>query len=56
MIQAGLHWVSGGKEFKVYEIACISNGAPTCEFIIYKDPVPSPLSNAADAHGAKPRI
>jgi predicted hydrocarbon binding protein len=39
VIQAGLHWVSGGKEFKVYEIACISNGAPTCDFIIYKEPV-----------------
>jgi len=39
VIQAGLHWVSGGKEFKVYETACVANGAPTCEFIIYKEPV-----------------
>ena len=38
VIQAGLHWVSGGKEFKVMEIACVANGAPTCDFIIYKEP------------------
>ena len=39
MIQAGLHWVSGGKEFRVYEISCIATGAPTCEFIVYKEPI-----------------
>jgi bacteriochlorophyll 4-vinyl reductase len=39
VIQAGLHWVSGGKEFKVYETACIANGAKTCEFIVYKEPL-----------------
>ncbi len=39
LIQAGLHWVSGGKEFRVYETACVANGSPTCDFIIYKEPI-----------------
>jgi predicted hydrocarbon binding protein len=39
VIQAGLHWVSGGKEFRVYETNCVATGAATCDFIIYKEPI-----------------
>jgi predicted hydrocarbon binding protein len=39
LLQEGLRWVSGGREFKVVEVACIANGEKTCDFVIYKDPV-----------------
>jgi predicted hydrocarbon binding protein len=38
LLQEGLRWVSGGKDFKVEEILCIAKGDPTCTFIIEKEP------------------
>jgi predicted hydrocarbon binding protein len=40
MIQEGLRWVSGGKEFSVTETECIALGDPSCTFIIKKEPIP----------------
>jgi predicted hydrocarbon binding protein len=37
LIQEGLHWVSGGKEFQVKETKCIAMGDPVCEFEIQKE-------------------
>jgi predicted hydrocarbon binding protein len=39
LIQEGLRWVSGGKEFRVEETACIASGDDICEFLVYKDPI-----------------
>ena len=39
LIQEGLRWVSGGKEFRVEETTCIATGDVTCEFLVYKDPI-----------------
>jgi len=39
LIQEGLRWVSGGKEFRVEETSCIATGDDTCEFLVYKDPI-----------------
>jgi predicted hydrocarbon binding protein len=39
LLQAGLKWVSGGKEFRVNESKCHSNGDEVCEFLIQKQPV-----------------
>lgn len=39
VIQEGLKWVSGGKEFRVTEVKCIAVGDPTCDFIILKEPL-----------------
>jgi len=39
LLQEGLRWASGGKEFRVEEIACIAVGDKNCEFLIYKDPI-----------------
>lgn len=36
---AGLKWVSGGRDFRVVETACIAKGASACEFTIPKDPI-----------------
>ena len=36
LIQEGLHWVSGGKEFQVIETRCHAMGDPACEFEINK--------------------
>jgi predicted hydrocarbon binding protein len=38
LLQEGLKWVSGGREFRVVEVRCIANGEPTCDFMIYKEP------------------
>ncbi len=38
LLQEGLKWVSGGREFRVVEVRCIANGDPTCDFMIYKEP------------------
>ncbi len=40
LLQEGLRWVSGGREFRVYESKCIAKGDDVCEFIIYKEPLP----------------
>ncbi len=39
LLQEGLRWASGGKEFRVEEIACIAVGDKSCEFLVYKDPI-----------------
>jgi hypothetical protein len=39
LLQEGLRWVSGGKEFRVDETACIAIGDPSCVFHVYKEPI-----------------
>lgn len=39
LLQEGLRWVSGGKEFRVDEVACIATGYPACVFHVYKEPI-----------------
>ncbi len=39
LLQAGLIWLSGGKEFRVNESKCVSMGDEVCEFIIQKTPM-----------------
>ena len=39
LLQEGLHWVSGGKEFRVDESKCIALGDDVCEFVIRKQPI-----------------
>ena len=39
LLQGGLHWVSGGKEFQVVETKCIAMGDQACEFEIPKRPI-----------------
>ena len=38
ILQEGLRWVSGGKDFRVEETLCVAKGDPTCTFIIDKEP------------------
>jgi len=39
IIQEALHWGSGGRRFKTAEVTCIARGDPSCNFIIYKQPL-----------------
>lgn len=39
ILQEGLRWVSGGKDFKVEEVECIAAGDKNCVFHIYKEPL-----------------
>ena len=39
LLQEGLKWLSGGKEFRVNESKCVSIGDEVCEFIIQKAPI-----------------
>ncbi len=39
LLQAGLKWVSGGREFRVNESKCVAMGHDVCEFVIQKTPV-----------------
>lgn len=39
LLQAGLRWVSGGKEFRVNESKCVAMGHDVCEFVIQKKPL-----------------
>jgi len=39
LLQEGLRWVSGGKDFRVEEIACHAQGDEACQFAIYKKPL-----------------
>ncbi len=39
LLQEGMHWVSGGKEFMITEISCIALGDKACEFEIPKEPI-----------------
>ena len=39
LLEAGLHWLTGGREFRVDEIECVAAGGETCTYAIYKEPV-----------------
>jgi hypothetical protein len=39
LLQEGLRWVSGGREFKVDMTTCIAKGDDMSRFIIYKEPI-----------------
>ncbi|RLC63163.1 MAG: 4-vinyl reductase [Chloroflexi bacterium] len=39
LLEEGLHWVSGGRKFRVEEIECVAMGQPTCTYAIYKEPI-----------------
>lgn len=39
LLQEGMKWLSGGKEFRVNESKCVSMGDEVCEFIIEKIPI-----------------
>lgn len=39
ILQEGLRWVSGGKDFKVEEIQCHAVGDEDCVFYVYKEPL-----------------
>jgi hypothetical protein len=39
LLQEGLRWVSGGKEFRVDEVSCIGLGEKTCSYHVYKEPI-----------------
>lgn len=39
ILQEGLRWVSGGKDFRVEETECHATGQPNCVFHIFKEPL-----------------
>ncbi|RME36840.1 MAG: 4-vinyl reductase [Thermoflexia bacterium] len=39
VIEEGLHWVSGGKKFRIDEIDCVAAGGKVCTYAIYKEPI-----------------
>jgi predicted hydrocarbon binding protein len=39
VLQEGLRWASGGKDFKVEELECHAAGADNCVFRIHKEPL-----------------
>jgi len=39
LLQEGMKWLSGGKEFRVNESKCVSMGDEVCEFVIEKTPM-----------------
>ncbi len=39
ILQEGLRWVSGGRDFRVEEFTCIATGDDVCSFAIYKEPI-----------------
>jgi hypothetical protein len=39
LLQEGLKWVSGGREFRVVQTTCHAAGDEVCDFNIYKEPV-----------------
>ncbi len=39
LLEEGLHWVSGGRKFRVDETECIAMGAERCLFAVYKEPI-----------------
>jgi len=39
LLEEGLHWVSGGRKFRVEEIECIAMGDAACTYAIYKEPI-----------------
>jgi hypothetical protein len=39
LLEEGLHWVSGGRKFRVEEIECVAMGDDACTYAIYKEPI-----------------
>lgn len=39
ILQGGLHWISGGQDFKVEEVACLALGDEACVLHIGKEPL-----------------
>jgi predicted hydrocarbon binding protein len=39
LLQEGLHWLSGGKEFRVVQITCHAMGDKSCDYAVYKEPL-----------------
>lgn len=39
LLEEGLHWVSGGRKFRVDEIECVAMGDDACRYAIYKEPI-----------------
>lgn len=39
LLQGGLNWVSGGKDFKVVQTDCHAMGNQDCRFDVYKEPL-----------------
>lgn len=39
LLQEGLKWVSGGREFRVVQSTAHSCGNDVCDFIVYKEPI-----------------
>ena len=39
LLQEGLRWLSGGKDFRINESTCVAMGDDACEFIIQKTPM-----------------
>ncbi len=39
LLQEGLRWLSGGKDFRVEQFHCHAMGHDTCDFAIYKQPL-----------------
>jgi hypothetical protein len=39
ILQEGLRWVSGGRDFRIEEFSCISQDNDKCRFAIYKEPI-----------------
>ncbi len=39
IVEEGLYWVSGGKNFYVEEVSCIAAGDPTCTIVVGKRPI-----------------
>lgn len=39
LLQEGLHWVSGGRQFKIRENMCLALGNDFCQFVIKKQPM-----------------
>lgn len=39
LLQGGVHWVSGGKDFTVVETECKAKGDQDCVFHVYKEPL-----------------
>jgi predicted hydrocarbon binding protein len=38
LLQEGLRWLSGGREFRVQESKCIGCGDEACVLIVHKEP------------------
>lgn len=39
LLEEGLHWVSGGRKFRVEEVQCVAMGDEACTYAIYKEPI-----------------